>query len=206
MPDTSSHAMTAPNPSEWVDRYGDMLFRIAITRVGDAEQAEDLVQETFLSGLRNVASFRGGAAFGTWLVSILNNKILDVHRRSSREIPFSDLQDTSDDHLFFRDDSDVYAGHWLRHRSPKEIQQFSSAADTADDVLEHAEMMKFILHCIHLLPQNMRHIFVLRTMDDMDTGTICKDLGVSESNVWTTLHRARTRVRQCVEQFYRHAS
>ncbi len=201
-PNNTSNLPVQPHPSDWVDHYGDMLFRIALSRVGNTEHAEDLVQETFLSGLRSIGTFQGNSSLGTWLVSILNNKIIDYHRRTYREIPLSTLDDNTEDRLFFRDASDAYEGHWLRHRGPQHIDQLHEIASMPDHSLEQKELQKFLLHCMQSLPQGMRQIFMMRTVDELDTSTICKDLGISESNVWTTLHRARLRVRQCIEKFY----
>ena len=62
------------NPSEWVNKYGDYLYIYAYSRVQSKELSEDLVQETFLSALKGLRSFRGDSTVQTWLTSILRRK------------------------------------------------------------------------------------------------------------------------------------
>ena len=69
------------DPSKWVDEYADYLYNYTITRVNDTIVAEDLVQETFLAGLKSAKNFKGEAAERTWLISILKRKIIDHYRK-----------------------------------------------------------------------------------------------------------------------------
>ena len=69
-------------PNKWVGLYAEYLFNYAIIRVDDHDLAKDLVQETFYSGLKGMANFRGQASERTWLISILKRKIIDeLYRR-----------------------------------------------------------------------------------------------------------------------------
>jgi len=72
-------------PSSWVEKYVDSPFNHAILRVNDREVARDLVQETFLSALQNLSSFREESSEKTWLFAILKNKIIDHYRRRAKE-------------------------------------------------------------------------------------------------------------------------
>ena len=72
-------------PSSWVEKYVDSPFNHAILRVNDREVARDLVQETFLSALQNLSSFREESSAKTWLFAILKNKIIDHYRRRATE-------------------------------------------------------------------------------------------------------------------------
>ena len=80
------------DPESWVDLYGDYLFGYALSRIGDPSIAEDLVQETFLAGLRAQEGFEGRSSVRTWLVAILKNKIVDSLRKMSREKPVEDVE------------------------------------------------------------------------------------------------------------------
>ena len=62
------------NPNKWIDLYADYLFNYTISRVNDREIAQDLVQETFLAGLKSMKNFKGEASERTWLISILKRK------------------------------------------------------------------------------------------------------------------------------------
>ena len=69
------------HPDTWVDQYADYLFNYAVTRVSDAEIAKDIVQETFLAGLKSAKNFKGDAAERTWLIAILKRKVIDHYRK-----------------------------------------------------------------------------------------------------------------------------
>ncbi|NNC46798.1 MAG: RNA polymerase sigma factor, partial [Winogradskyella sp.] len=69
------------NPNLWVDLYSDYLFNYSISRVSDRAIAQDLVQETFLAGLKSMLNFKGEASERTWLISILKRKIIDHYRK-----------------------------------------------------------------------------------------------------------------------------
>ncbi len=68
-------------PQKWVERYGDYLYNYTIVRVNDQAKAEDLVQETFLAGLKGRDGFQGKSSERTWLISILKRKIIDTYRK-----------------------------------------------------------------------------------------------------------------------------
>ena len=74
------------NPDKWVDLYADYLFNYAVTRVSDAEIAKDLVQDTFIAGLKSAKNFKGDAAERTWLIAILKRKVIDqlIQRREKQ--------------------------------------------------------------------------------------------------------------------------
>ena len=67
----------AVDTSLWIDEYSDMLYNFSITRVNDHELARDLVQDTFVSALKGLESFKGKSTVKTWLFSILKRKIID---------------------------------------------------------------------------------------------------------------------------------
>ena len=75
MPDSEENSL---EPQYWAERYGDYLFNFAMVRVNDREKAEDLVQETFLAGLKGKDRFRGKSSERTWLTSILKRKVIDI--------------------------------------------------------------------------------------------------------------------------------
>ena len=75
------------NPESWVDKYGDLLYRYALSRIQNPSTAEDLVQETFLAALRARDRFAGNSTTRTWLVGILRHKIYDHLRHICRERP-----------------------------------------------------------------------------------------------------------------------
>src|SRR5260370_1844292 len=80
------------NPERWVQDYGDELFGFAVLRVRDRSAAQDLVQETFLAGIKAKESFAGRSNERAWLFGILRHKLVDFYRLQGRELPFPDLQ------------------------------------------------------------------------------------------------------------------
>ena len=175
------------DPSEWVDRYGDYLFRYAMLRLRNRSAAEDLVQETFLSALSARGSFSGISSESTWLVSILKHKISDHFRRQAREAPLGDgdLREHPDPSSF--DGS----GHWTS--GPTDW-----GANPADLYREKKFLDQFT-ECLSGLSPNLASAFTLREIDGADTGEICKVLNVTETNLWVILHRARMQLRRCLE-------
>lgn len=71
-------------PDEWVDRYGDSLYRFALVRLGNAYEAEDAVQETFLAAIASQEQYSGAGSQRNWLISILRRKVIDAMRLRGR--------------------------------------------------------------------------------------------------------------------------
>ena len=175
------------DPSEWVVRYGDYLFRYAMLRLRDPSAAEDLVQETFLAALKGLGSFSGNSSETTWLVGILKHKIIDHFRRQAREAPLGDgdLREHPDPSSF--DGS----GHWI-----------SGPTDWSANPADLYREKKFIAQftkCLSVLSPTHANAFTLREIEGADTGEICKVLNVTETNLWVILHRARMSLRRCLE-------
>ncbi|HKK02115.1 MAG TPA: sigma-70 family RNA polymerase sigma factor, partial [Desulfuromonadales bacterium] len=103
---------------DWVDKYGDFLYRFAMSRVGDVQLAEDLVQETFLAALKTSSSFAGRSSERTWLVSILKRKIIDHYRQSWRMVDFPEEGNADSVPEFFSEGSQE--GHWRPEAAPKD--------------------------------------------------------------------------------------
>jgi RNA polymerase sigma-70 factor (ECF subfamily) len=175
------------DPSEWVDRYGDYLFRYAMLRLRDRSRAEDLVQETFLAALKDRHSFSGDSSEGTWLVAILKHKIIDHFRRQSREAPFpgGDLSDPPGGDPFKAD------GHWAA--GPTEW------GGNPADLFRQKEFLEQLTKCLSGLSRPLADAFTLREIEGADTEEICNVLNITEANLWVTLHRARMRLRKCLE-------
>lgn len=175
------------DPSEWVDRYGDYLFRYAMLRLRDRTAAEDLVQETFLAALKGRGSFAGGSSEATWLVGILKHKIMDHFRRQAREAPLEDgdLREQPDPSSFDR------SGHW----APGPTDWGGNPAD----LYREKKFLDQLAKCLAGLSPNHANAFTLREIEGADTGEICKVLNVTETNLWVILHRARMQLRGCLE-------
>lgn len=174
---------------DWVDVYGDYLFRYALVRVSNNIQlAEDLVQETFLAALKTNAKHEGKSSERTWLVTILRNKIIDYYRRNKNNL--FEQKDFQNEEFI---EHGLRAGQWKQEYGPHDWNV------APDQEFERQEFISIFRKCLSALPQTLASIFALRELDGQDTETICKELGVTSSNVWVILHRARKALRKCLE-------
>lgn len=170
----------------WLDDHGDYLFRVARRQLHSDELAEDAVQETLLAALFARTRYRGDASPRTWLTGILKHKIVDLIRRQLREaeLPRDAEGDEAIDRLFLRD------GHWAEPLRPW---------GNPESEAELGELRRVLNQCADRLNPSMARVFSLREVAGMETGEICKELGITPTHCWVLLHRARVFMRQCLE-------
>ena len=184
--------MVIPDAERWLEQHGAALYSFAIVHVNDAQRAEDLVQDTLLAALDARRRYQGSAPVRTWLTAILRHKIMDEYRRRGREAAVLDTTaDTRDDQAPATDDDFLSNGRW-RH----------PPASWGDPVktLSGQRLWVIIERCLERLSPRMARLFVLRELWEMDTGEVCRELSMTPSNLWTTLHRARLSMRRCLER------
>ena len=175
------------NPEDWVDQYGNYLYHFALGRLRNITDAENVVQETFLAAFKARNTFSGKSTERTWLVGILKHKIIDLLRKSYREKPVTDIQNSEEaiNQAFdYAGHSKKTLGHWI----PK-----------PDELLENKEFWAAFYKCSEKLPKTAGHAFLLREIEKIDSKEICEILGISLSNLWVLLHRARLQLRDCLE-------
>ena len=187
MDDPSEKGTSSLNPAEWVDRHGDYLYRYALSRLRDAEASEEVVQETFVAGLKHVDQYARTGPERAWLLGILKRKIVDHVRLRSRASS-TDAVEGSDD---FWESLFDKRGFWKA--DPRIFGSDPSAP------LERREFWAIFRKCLDGLPERQADAFVLREMDGKSSEEICKDLEVSSSNLWVLLHRARLRLANCMK-------
>lgn len=182
------------DPKQWVDVYGDYLYRFALSRLRDEVAAEDAVQETFLAALKARDTFAGASSEKTWLVGILKNKIIDYFRKMSREVPL----DLSDELPYEREQMMAQSGmrkdHW-------DIENRLGPSDWGNpsEMLEKKEFWAILERCLDMLPKKMARVFALRELEETATDELTKLLQITESNLFVMLHRARAQMRRCIE-------
>jgi RNA polymerase sigma-70 factor, ECF subfamily len=163
------------------------LLKVARLELRDGTAAEDIVSDVITQAFERRETFRGTSTLRTWLTSILKNRIIDLLRKQWREQPLeSDPKDESEiDRLFDA------SGHYAR--MPAEVR------DPAE-LLRQDHFLIAVQMCVDKLPKRIGQIFVLREVFGSDTRELCKDLGLTTSNVWVQLYRARMMLRTCLEQ------
>ncbi|HIG29584.1 MAG TPA: sigma-70 family RNA polymerase sigma factor [Verrucomicrobiales bacterium] len=181
---------TTAQPVEWLELYGDFLYRYAVSRVFLAAVAEDLVQETLIAGIKSFHKFGGRSSLKSWLTGIMKHKILDYFRKVSRELPGS--REFSDDvHGAWFDED----GHWNREI---DVAGMDWEPDPSQ-VLEQKEFWGVLQSCLSHLPAKSAQAFVQREMELQAPKEILKNLNITESNLWVLLHRARNQLRRCLK-------
>lgn len=181
------------DPTVWVDEHGDYLFRYAVLRLRDESLAEDAVQETLLAAFQAIASYTGRATERTWLTGILKHKIIDHYRKNKHllQITEEDSDLSGLDGFFERPDQ--WDGHWVVKLRPVDPEQ------SPDEVMERDEFWAVMKNCLSALPTRVANVFAMREVDDISSEEICEMLGLSSSNFWVIMHRARMQLRRCIE-------
>ncbi|MGH8161768.1 MAG: sigma-70 family RNA polymerase sigma factor [Gammaproteobacteria bacterium] len=174
----------ATDPARWVEAYGDTLYRYALVRTSDSALAEDLVQETLLAALKGRDRFRGQSSECSWLIGILKHKLLDYYRHSRRELPDEAIETTAD--------------AWFDANGSWAVAP--AAITNPHDAAAREELRDQLAVCIGRLPERLKTAFVLTQVDGVPTAEICKALTLTSTNLWVMLHRARLRLRQCLER------
>ncbi len=179
------------DPNSWLNEHGDYLFAYALRHLRDASLAEETVQETLIAAWQSRESYSGSAAERTWLTGILKHKILDCFRRLRREKAFESLDEKDTD----RDDALTDAafaedGHWVN--APRDWGD-------PERVLEQKRFWEALSACLEGLSRQQQAIFALREFSGIETEAICRELGISASNLWVILYRARMALKECLE-------
>jgi len=178
----------APTALE-LERHRPYLLRFALLQLRDRSTAEDAVQDTLLAAIQGAARFAGQSSVRTWLVGILKHKIIDSIRKTSRERPLeSGIADDGGEDLdaFFSDD-----GHFTE---PPESWA------SPERSLEERRFFEALERCLQALPKSTATAFTMRELMGLETEEICKELGISTSNCWVMLYRARMGLRACLER------
>jgi RNA polymerase sigma-70 factor (ECF subfamily) len=163
------------------------LMRFALAQLRNEAWAEDAVSETVLAALAKPQAFAGQSQLKTWLVGILKHKLVDQIRRHSREVSATSDEDEADiDALLFNE-----AGMWR-----------DAPVDWGDPeaAIGRREFFEVLEVCVEELPGVQGRIFMMREWLEMETPEICKELGITSTNAWVLLHRARLRLQMCLQQ------
>jgi RNA polymerase sigma-70 factor (ECF subfamily) len=184
---SSNASASATIGFETLAEHRAYLMKVARLELRDEHLAEDCVSDVLTQAYERRAQFRGDSSLRTWLTSILKNRIIDLLRKQWREQSIDEppAGENEFDNLF--DATGHYAVMPSEVRDPAELCQQDS-------------FLVAVQRCVDLLPKRIGQVFVLREVFGSDTKELCKDLGLTTSNVWVQLYRARMMLRTCLEK------
>ena len=178
------------SPENWITNYSDEMYRYTLSKTSDHSLSEDLVQEAFLGALNSLENFKGESSEKTWLYSILKFKIADYYRKSSTKNELSNTLSNNDYSDYFFDEY----GEWNEQTAPCEWSIDACSA------LENKELGAILTNCIEKLPKTQRQLINLKLVEEEETEKVCKEMQLSSNNFWTTIHRAKLVLRDCLEK------
>ena len=141
----------------------------------------DLVQETLPTTLEKIDQFEGRGSLRTWMTTILNRKIIDYWRKDKRNnvsIPSDEISDEINDTVM--------------HQNPKNPAELA----------EEAESRSIMEMCMNHLPDQWRKILHAKYYDEKNGKEISKEFSITSSNFWVIVHRAKARLRGCMDKKY----
>ena len=160
-------------------RHQERVYRLARRLTGSAADAEEVLQETFLSAYRRLGRFCGEAKFFTWLYRIATNAARMQNRGRARH-PTEPL--------------DPYLPHFDRHGTHARDADYARAG-RAEEILDHGRLVRRAREALKRLPESYRTPFVLRDLEEMPTAEVAEVLGISRELVRQRVHRARLMLR-----------
>lgn len=203
MPETSVNAAPLPTPEkpesvlvteakagdneafeELVNRYEGKIYRLALRVTGNAEDAEDVLQETFLKAFEHLPDFRQDSRFYTWLVRIaVNEGLMKLRkRRSDRAEPMGDAVD---------EDGQVM---------PREFRDWKP---DPEQLLGREEIQSILLGAARKLPPSLRTVFMLRDVEELSTEETAEALNLTPGAVKARLFRARFQLREELSKIFK---
>lgn len=175
-----------------IEQFSESLYSWAFYKTSHRETAEDLVQETFIAAYQSFDKFENKSNIKTWLFSILNNKITDYFRKKFKdvfiELPNNESSLNNDPLDEFFDDND----NWIKEKRPGHWNDNYN-------LLDDGEFIAILNYCRENLPELWNSAIQFKYLTDKDSKDICKELGITPSNYWQILHRAKLQLRQCIE-------
>lgn len=163
----------------WVDMYRESLFTWAISKTKSKELSEDLVQDTFIVAFNSFDKFENKSNPKTWLITILNNKIIDYYRKSN-SLVF--LNFSNEDYEFMHNYNDTILEYW----------------ETEDQYKSDEILKANVIKCLNDLPLKWNLALTYKYLTNKNTSQICEELDISIANYWQIVHRAKLMLKKNV--------
>jgi RNA polymerase sigma-70 factor (ECF subfamily) len=175
----------------------EQMVKFATLQLGDPAAAEDAVQEALIGALKNAQAFRGAAALRTWVFAILKNKIADTLRQRQRLVFEGSLSAGGADAEEDEAAPSVFdaRGHWQLAEKPVDWGDPEASFHQAD-------FWRVFTACLDHLPPRQARVLMMREFIEFDAEEICRSVGITATNLHVTLHRARLRLRECLEDHW----
>ena len=182
----SLELLHAGDPEEFarlIDAYSGKIYRLATKMLNQQQDAEDVLQETFLKAYRGIKSFDGRSKISTWLFRIATNEALMVLRRKRPDTVSIDEPVETEE-------------------GEQEPLQIVDWCCLPEDELLSEETKEKLDEAVQRLPERLRVVFLLRDINDLSTHETAEILGLSDTAVKTRLSRARLRLREELSVYF----
>jgi RNA polymerase sigma-70 factor (ECF subfamily) len=185
-PEFSLEALRSGDRTEFsrlVDAYSGPIYRLGLRILGNAQDAEDVLQNTFLNALTHFSDFEGRSSISTWLYRIAANEALMLIRRKKPEVNIDDDRNGESDVSLMP-------------------TQFVDWSTLPENELLSAEARIALDDAIQNLPDTLRLVFILRDIEGLSIKDAAEALDLTETNVKTRLLRARLNLREQLSVYY----
>lgn len=166
-----------------IEEHSPQIYRLALRMLGDPQEAEDVLQETFLNAFRAIGTFENRSSLGTWLYRIAANQALMRLRRSAP------LEVSVDESLAGEEGEEV----------PSQLYDWCCLPE---EEFMTSEAQAQLEAAIGQLPPSLRAVFVLRDLHGLSTQETAEALGITAGAVKTRLSRARLRLRNGISGYF----
>lgn len=176
--------------AQLVKHHHRQMIHIARSIIGDA-QAEEVVQEAWISIHRNLVKFEGRSSLKTWMFTIVSNGAKTRLRKESRQVLFADVESSMaalPEDLFGSD------GKWSKPPSKWDV-------DSPDQLLAESQLQDCIEKTTQSLPEQQKAVFLLREIEQQEMDEVRNILNLTDSNVRVLLHRARVKLMQVIDRY-----
>jgi len=188
-PEISIEALIAGDRAEFaqlVDTYSSPIYRLGLRMLGNPQDAEDILQNTFLNALTHLSSFEGRSSVATWLYRIAANEALMLIRKKKPEVHIENSDNSSEN----------------ENVEDLKPTQFADWSALPEEELLSSEGKKILDSMIQILPESLRIVFILRDMEGLSIKETADALDLTETNVKTRLLRARLFLRERLSAYY----
>ena len=168
----------------FVEAYSPYIYRLALRMLNDEQDAEDVLQETFIKAFQHLHRFDGRSKLSTWLYRIATNETLMlIRKRKAPAISLEEPRNGDEDEL----------------QEPLEIVDWTGLPE---DKLMSGEAQDYLEQAVEKLSSNLRMVFLLREVEGLSTLETAQVLNLSEAAVKTRLSRARLMLREQLSAYF----